>query len=1116
MERVTIEKARKLVDVAIICVHSDEKTSLLERFLPTKMAFGQREYLIGSVERSDGAQVAVAIVVSGEGPIKSKGTMDDITKDLAPSLTLLVGIAGGIPQQDGSVILGDVAISTGGLDVSAGELNPQKAYRSKPVAFSIPQWAARLANADVADDSWAGPEEVGVSRPPLQDLAKYSGCSDDWFTLIETNFARREEHSPRLIRGTFSSGPSFLRDDGRVKDWQKVVRAAKLPLLVAHEMELVGVHEGSTGRVNHNYLAIKGISDMVGLERDKTWTRYAAAAAASYALSFIRSMPFETKAQRSPGLANDLREFCQWQAEEHMRPLLGSRAEQSKKFIPEVFHEPEALAKTFERFLQGESPTFVVTGRSGDGKSCWMCQKTLELSGSWNSFFYRGQDVQAGIVHILAQEARARLSLDITDQQFIDRVSTLQRPTVVFVDGLDEIAPALAIKLTSEFLHQAASANFRLVVSCKSTRWDQIAQLDDIPTTFWDLARTSESYYHMPAKWQDSDFQPLVKKYRDFYGCAAQFGKRARSEAMRSPYLLRLLFEAGKGLGKSDMISLDQKSLFDLMIARARTRVGAAVPNFESVLCAVAKTMVELDLDSLEESMVIQKVLGLSILDQLPPELFDYSILEREFFTDTPPQVRFYFGRLRDFLVGFRALQWPKLSPAEFQLVAKKAENSSVTRDALELYYSLASEEHQRALDDDIRTYGLNYLHQFRTMVEVEFPQLKSRIVRAWDSNAKLGFVGEIFLSPPGLRTEGVQVRSDGDPEVLLTPSNSDPRQVSRTTMSYLGGYTGNLEKAENAAVAGVWARVKDLVTKRNLDESSCPLLLQERVLAFHAPRYQSIELQLPKSVQESRWKILFDRARRYRQRLFYSLKEERGDCEVRWDGSNQTVMFTPPTDAEQEEIHRFAIESADNKRDVFDERLALQSSEETRILDYLTVLEDMGLSSLTDNPLLAWYHGGATDHTACATRALVGWLAKHVVPTYTELTKHNFPAIWDELPVVARPVRVVMVLEQTQDKEGLNYWKYDSTTTSIELVEEPPSLPKPPDWPPGMRGWGSQAGILPHSCRIGRRQSMGDGLNEHFCMLHTLVYDQIMDGLTEYRPELKRGLIKPQSQAWI
>ncbi|HEY6540699.1 MAG TPA: TIR domain-containing protein [Ktedonobacteraceae bacterium] len=60
--------------------------------------------------------------------------------------------------------------------------------------------------------------------------------------------------------------------------------------ILAVEMESAGVYQ-ATQRIQHQYqvMAIRGISDIIGLERDNQWTKYACQTAASFASAFVRA-----------------------------------------------------------------------------------------------------------------------------------------------------------------------------------------------------------------------------------------------------------------------------------------------------------------------------------------------------------------------------------------------------------------------------------------------------------------------------------------------------------------------------------------------------------------------------------------------------------------------------------------------------------------------------------------------------------------------------------------------------------------------------------------------------------------------------------------------------------
>ena len=362
---------------------------------------------------------------------------------------------------------------------------------------------------------------------------------------------------------------------------------------------------------------------------------------------------------------HNLRAFCDWHVKEHMSPLLGNKSDRAKKYIPELFHEPAEVAEQFESFLESERVVFAVTGRSGDGKSCWMCHtaRRLQLNG-WGVFFFRGLDVRRGIARTLADEIQSQIGPEYSPIEAMSRVREVAERSIVFVDGLDEISQSDAREITTLFLRQSASSGLRLVVSCKSVRFRDICEVDQVKTVLGERTEENGLRCRLPLEWSPPDFDAIVNKHRDFYGCSARFGKRALEESKRSPFILRILFEEAEGKDDSWVMSIDSQNVYDTMLSNARSRLRGKIPNFEEFLTIIAEEMYKSDSDSITEG-VARSALGLRVTEEIPPLLFESSVFERDFLHDGTVQIRFYFGRMRDFFIAFRVFRWHKMTSDE-------------------------------------------------------------------------------------------------------------------------------------------------------------------------------------------------------------------------------------------------------------------------------------------------------------------------------------------------------------------------------------------------------------------------------------------------------------------
>ena len=108
---------------------------------------------------------------------------------------------------------------------------------------------------------------------------------------LRTKLQHRYGNGPAKRVPTYADGP-IASSDRLVKD-----PAVLIPLLqtarkvLAVEMESGGVYRAAQERCS--MLAIRGISEIVGLKRADAWTSYASASAAAFTRAFLRTRPIE-------------------------------------------------------------------------------------------------------------------------------------------------------------------------------------------------------------------------------------------------------------------------------------------------------------------------------------------------------------------------------------------------------------------------------------------------------------------------------------------------------------------------------------------------------------------------------------------------------------------------------------------------------------------------------------------------------------------------------------------------------------------------------------------------------------------------------------------------------
>ena len=84
--------------------------------------------------------------------------------------------------------------------------------------------------------------------------------------------------------GPIAASDRLVKDPELLIPWLRTARDLR-----AIEMESAGVYRAVRGRCP--MLAIRGISDIVGLKRSDAWTKYACASAAAFTRAFLRARP---------------------------------------------------------------------------------------------------------------------------------------------------------------------------------------------------------------------------------------------------------------------------------------------------------------------------------------------------------------------------------------------------------------------------------------------------------------------------------------------------------------------------------------------------------------------------------------------------------------------------------------------------------------------------------------------------------------------------------------------------------------------------------------------------------------------------------------------------------
>jgi nucleoside phosphorylase len=290
---------RAKIDVGILTIRNDEFNAVLDAF-PNEAGSrdgAHRVYTLRYADAGNDEQYTIAILRQNEqGNGEAQEAARDLIGDLAPRLVLVVGIAGGFPSDD--LKLGDVVISTRIQDftVEARKVKAQPTYASSggPITKAL---AARVTNLaarknDLGD--WAAklPPQPGVNWTRKGQIYGSPQWQRDLKAKLNRHYRNGAPPRPPIYAaGTIASSDKLLKDARIVIPWLTTSRD-----ILAVEMEAGGVYRAARERCP--MLAIRGISDIVGLKRADDWTKYACVSVAAFTCAFLRTRPVACRKPR--------------------------------------------------------------------------------------------------------------------------------------------------------------------------------------------------------------------------------------------------------------------------------------------------------------------------------------------------------------------------------------------------------------------------------------------------------------------------------------------------------------------------------------------------------------------------------------------------------------------------------------------------------------------------------------------------------------------------------------------------------------------------------------------------------------------------------------------------
>ncbi len=289
---------RGKIDFGVITIRPDEYTAMLSHLPGHDYVNLTRIYEFAEIDTANGGKCGVAVARCLEqGNGNSFTVAADMIDDLEPCWLVVVGIAGGYPDDDYS--LGDVLLANRLYDFTVSaeigssedhnrEWSPTGGpvhHEVEKILTAIPGWKARFKG-------WNTKKRLGMSKPSFEFLPDPSHDrlygSEEHRKNVHKSLVRHFPKGTNARPAIYSvaavvSGNTLAKHPELAAEWRRCARTSRFI-----EMESAGVYRAARrGGRNIPVLIVRGVSDIVGLKRDDAWTKFACCTAASFAVAVM-------------------------------------------------------------------------------------------------------------------------------------------------------------------------------------------------------------------------------------------------------------------------------------------------------------------------------------------------------------------------------------------------------------------------------------------------------------------------------------------------------------------------------------------------------------------------------------------------------------------------------------------------------------------------------------------------------------------------------------------------------------------------------------------------------------------------------------------------------------
>jgi len=570
------------------------------------------------------------------------------------------------------------------------------------------------------------------------------------------------------------------------------------------------------------------------------------------------------------------------------------------------------------------------------------------------------------VINKIKEDFNWVFSSNLEEDELFKRLSYLanqsETKVIIFIDAIDEI-PYRDRKFDLNNLCKKINLfkNIKLCISCKQNEWEEFLKVRDISTrikeSLYQVGFDEEEPWYKLGYFSNRELEALDKSYKDVFNYKGNIKGELKKDC-KLGFMLRVVSEVYSGRRLPDKVN-DIDLLKKYLNKKINKMSNKSSKIAKSVLKELGKCIIEEESEEnsfsgkVDENRLKEK-LGLSVLDQIPRELFSFNILTRDELDSGVVVVGFYYERLRDFIISVLSFKLPHKTGDDFKEIILKMIKGSAGKDALKWYIPNAKLSQRDLMLECKKRQAKTLLDSYIEMIDSNFPNIKDKFEPK--TFGEIGIAISDYKSP---FVDGYGFREiNQEEEVIVVERGENGRNFFKHGVNLVVGSSDYLNP-DLQAKKSIVDQLKKIMKSGLLEEKNNINLLIEKtlgILYYHGkelgiakpndhflPRYNEI---LPVDFNDIIEKIkLFNAKKYYKEEQLKELIDS-GMIEVKKNGEH-TLMSYNESIFDYETINKKASRAVRNDKEIPFPNISGDFPPFILLYDYIKKLKSKGIHYL-------------------------------------------------------------------------------------------------------------------------------------------------------------------------